>query len=215
MKHFVTIKDIQMQTIQVTQKTWLKIMGENPSHFKGDDLPVESVSWNDVQIFLAKLNELSKKWDYRLPTEQEWENAAQSCDSQSIMDIAWCYENSNNQTRPIGSKLPNKLGLYDMLGNVWEWTSTMNGSGRVLRGGGWYNGARYLRSGVRVSWWPDDRDSVVGFRLVRIARNPRLSNTLTLGPSARALAVAREALEKIADILSDKIIVAPKAIGGE
>jgi formylglycine-generating enzyme required for sulfatase activity len=110
-------------------------MGSNPSHFKGNNLPVENVSWNDVQEFIRKLNQQTGK-RYRLPTEAEWEYAARGgsqgsstkyAGSNSIGDVAWYDGNSGNKTQPVGQKRPNELGLYDMSGNVWEWCADWYG----------------------------------------------------------------------------------------
>lgn len=115
---------------EVTQAQWKKVMGANPSHFQGskvggnaDAHPVENVSWNDVQQFLKMLNALEKKARYRLPTEAEWEYAARAGAAE---DIPWAQIRAVAQldgrtTSPVGSKAPNAWGLYDMLGNVWEW----------------------------------------------------------------------------------------------
>ena len=139
-------------------------MGSNPSRYTGDDnLPVEQVSWKDVQEFIQKLNALTGK-TYRLPTEAEWEYAARGgnqsqgykyAGSNTVGDVAWHYGNSDHKTHPVGQKQPNELGLYDMSGNVWEWcqdwygdysssaqtnpTGPSSGSYRVLRGGSWSN----------------------------------------------------------------------------
>jgi formylglycine-generating enzyme required for sulfatase activity len=160
--------DYEMQDAPVTQGEWNEIMETDPSYFKGINNPVEQVSYEDIKKFLIKLNKKKDGYAYRLPYEQEWDLCAKSCDEQEIKDIAWCYENSKNKTHPIKQKLPNKLDLYDMLGNVWEWTCTQEGSNRVLCGGSWGNDAQYLRSGYRDSVSPGFRgNGGVGFRLVR------------------------------------------------
>ena len=164
-------------------------MGNNPSHFKGDDLPVENVSWDDAQEFITKLNSLTGK-AYRLPTEAEWEFAARGgvqskgylyAGSNDLKTVGWYWKNSGGQTHPIGTKKPNELGLYDMSGNVWEWcndwygdyptepqvnpTGLDSGTYRVHRGGSWYSTAQYCRSAYRNYWLPDHRDFFNGFRL--------------------------------------------------
>ena len=114
---------------EVTQKLWKAVMRSNPSYFKGDDLPVESVSWNDCQAFISKLNTLTGK-HFRLPTEAEWEYAArggsksrgyQYSGSNVIDDVAWFDDNSSSKTHVVGEKLSNELGIFDMSGNVAEW----------------------------------------------------------------------------------------------
>lgn len=134
------VKDFKMGKFLITQKQWLDVMGENPSHFKNvenwENHPVENVSWNDVQLFIAKLNELDDKYTYALPTEEEWEYAARGghdmkdykyAGSNNLDEVGWYYSNSNGKTHPVGQKLPNSIGLYDMSGNVWEWTSSVYG----------------------------------------------------------------------------------------
>jgi len=161
----------------VTQKQWRDLMGSNPSLFQncGDDCPVEHVSWNDAQEFLVKLNEKTGK-KYKLPTQAQWESACQAgsqteyCGSQRFEDVAWFLRNSGARTHPVGQKQPNGLGLYDMNGNVWEWTddcSTGDCQYRVLRGGSWsfdpqFRGAR-KRIGIDASLRLND----YGLRLVR------------------------------------------------
>lgn len=119
---------------EITQKQWKTAMGKNPSAFKGDSLPIESVSWNDVQRFITKLNQ-NGHGKYRLPTEAEWEYCCQAggtngfavgidfdaIDRTNVTDYAWCRGNSENKTHPVGTKRPNAWGLHDMQGNVWEW----------------------------------------------------------------------------------------------
>jgi formylglycine-generating enzyme required for sulfatase activity len=121
---FIKIKNqnYEMQDCPVTQAEWKKVMGTNPTHFKNKpNHPVESVSWDDCQEFIKKMNEKKDGYTYNLPTEEQWEFCAKSCDDQKIMEIAWCWENSKSSTHTVRKKKPNKLGLYDMLGNIWEW----------------------------------------------------------------------------------------------
>lgn len=184
--------DIEMSDSLVTQKLYQKVMGVNPSYFKGCDNPVETVSWNDANEFISKLNAKITKFTYRLPTEKEWELCAKSCDKQDIKDIAWCWENSESKTHPVKLKLPNELGFYDMLGNAWEWCEDIEaGSCRVIRGGSWSNDAQYLRAGGRGSWGPENRYSYVGFRLVRTRRIPLHSSFCSLNSAALTLAIAK------------------------
>ena len=164
-------------------------MGNNPSYFKGDNLPVENVSWNDCQTFIFRLNNLTGK-NFRLPTEAEWEYAARGGNrsrgykysgSNTLSDVAWFDDNSGSKTHPVGTKSPNELGLYDMSGNVWEWcsdwygtyssssqtnpTGPSSGSGRVRRGGCWLNDAGLCRSSSRCDGSPDERGDYLGLRL--------------------------------------------------
>ncbi|MBI3019452.1 MAG: formylglycine-generating enzyme family protein [Deltaproteobacteria bacterium] len=158
-QHQVTLtQDFQMMKTEVTQKMWVSIMSSNPSYFKGDNLPVEQVSWNDVKVFIEKLNQKNDGYTYRLPTEEEWEYAARAGataaysfgDNAAVLgDYGWFSGNSGNKTHPVGQKNPNAFGLYDM------------------HGGSWYGSAQSLRSAVRIGIGPGYRSFNVGFRLVR------------------------------------------------
>ena len=175
---------------EVTQALWQAVMGSNPSHFKGDALPVEQVSWNDCQKFITKLNRLTGK-NFRLPTEAEWEYAARGGNksrgyrysgSNTIDDVAWYENDALSQTHPVGTKQPNELEIYDMTGNVMEWcqdwygsyssspqvnpTGAASGSYRVVRGGGWSDSARDCRTSDRDFISPGGRSSDLGLRLV-------------------------------------------------
>ena len=188
--HDACVSDFEMAVEETTQGQWKKVMGGNPSFFKtcGDDCPVESVSWNDVQEFITKLNRQSGK-EYRLPTEAEWEYACRSggknekyCGGNDVMAVAWYFSTSDNHTQPAGRKQPNGLGLTDMSGNVREWVSDWYediyssvkdnplgpsaGSSRVIKGGGWYMLPRNVRASVRSSLPPAEHTNDVGFRLV-------------------------------------------------
>ena len=188
--HQVTLtNDYYMGKYEVTQALWEAVMGSNPSNFKGDNLPVEKVSWNDCQEFISKLNSLTGR-KFRLPTEAEWEYAArggkksrsyQYSGSSNISDVAWYNGNSGSKTHPVGTKQANELGIYDMSGNVWEWcwdwygsyssssqtnpTGADSGSSSVRRGGGWYDDARGCRLSHRHHFTPDDRYYNLGLRL--------------------------------------------------
>lgn len=155
----------------VTQALWKAVMKDNPSFFNGDTRPVENVSWNDAQAFIAKLNELTGK-SYRLPTEYEWMLAATVDNtiysgSDDIDEVAWYYRNSGNQTHPVGQKKPNSLGIHDLTGNVWEWCQDWyeNKAYRVLRGGSWFGYPRFCRCTSRIGYRPQNRSIIVGFRL--------------------------------------------------
>ena len=162
----------------VTQQQWEAVMGNNPSNFKGGSLPVETVSWDDAQIFIQKLNQLSGKKNYRLPTEEEWEYACRAGatseyyfgdDVSRLGEYAWYDGNSGATTHPVGQKKPNEWGLYDMAGNVWEWTDSWYDSShsyRVIRGGCWYLNSECCRSDYRSYGTPDRRNYLIGFRLV-------------------------------------------------
>ena len=189
--HQVTLtNDYYIGKYEVTQALWKAVMGNNPSKFKGDNLPVEQVSWNDCQEFISKLNRITGK-TFRLPTEAEWEYAArggnksrgyQYSGSNNISDVAWYKDNSGSKTHAVGSKQANELGIYDMSGNVLEWCQDWKGtyssssqtnpiganSGyyRVYRGGSWYGIAGYCRSSFRFSYAPGFRYYILGLRLI-------------------------------------------------
>ena len=155
---------------EVTQGQWKAIMGSNPSHFRFEEsgtFPVENVSWNHCQAFIRKLNEMSKK-KFRLPTVAEWEYASQASAVDlygDLYSIAWFEENSGKTVHPVGQKQPNAFGLYDTIGNVWEWChDTTYNSMRAIRGGGWNIPGRYLRTTSRSPDF-DYRGSHLGFRL--------------------------------------------------
>jgi formylglycine-generating enzyme required for sulfatase activity len=188
--HSVTVSSFRIGKHEITQAQWKLIMGGNPSNFKGDNLPVESVSWNEVQEFISRLNAATGK-SYRLPTEAEWEYAARGgkrsggymySGSNNLYDVAWFTDNSGDQTRPTGTKKANELGIHDMSGNVWEWCldwygsysassqqdpmGASSGSYRVIRGGSYGSGASYCRVANRGSDSPGDRYASLGFRVV-------------------------------------------------
>ena len=168
---------------EVTQAEWEAVMGENPSRFKNPDNPVERVSWDDCQEFLKKLNALPSVKEsgltFRLPPEEEWKAACRAGSTGSyclladgteiakdtLGRVAWFDGNADNRTHPVGQKEPNAFGLYDMHGNVWEWTSTEEGADRVRRGGCWYLSALRCRSSDRNGDAPSSRFDDLGFRL--------------------------------------------------
>jgi len=226
--HPVQLSDYWIGQFPVTQALWRAVgltpgpspeergvsLDPDPSFFKGDRRPVERVSWDDAQVFIQKLNLLMPGWNFRLPTEAEWEYAARSpaegtkarggpseevtqshplttryAGSDRLETVAWWDGNSNGETKPVGLKLPNALGLFDMSGNVWEWCADWfdekyyqkclekgteldprndeAGSLRVLRGGSWIDDdPRYCRVAGRGSNVPTYRLIIIGFRLV-------------------------------------------------
>ena len=179
---------------EVTQKQWSKVMGDNPSSFKGDDLPVDSVLFFDVLEFIRKLNYKEGTDKYRLPSEAEWEYAARAGtttrysfgDSESMLgEYAWYDDNSDRKSHPVGQKKPNFWGLYDIYGNVWEWVdddlhddyagapidgsawASGGGSCRMVRGGSWSGSAQDCRSAFRSANYVDFHSTAVGFRLLQ------------------------------------------------
>jgi formylglycine-generating enzyme required for sulfatase activity len=192
--HQVCISDFYIGKYVVTQAQWVAVMGSNPSTFTGERRPVEQVSWDDAQDFIAKLNAHTLK-RYRLPTEAEWEYAARSggkhekwagtSDANLLGDYAWYNNNSGQRTQVVGQKQPNGLGLYDMSGNICEWVQDLYGdvyyeespednphgpmlstNYRVLRGGCWHMSASGVRAAARTRFIPSARFSIYGFRLV-------------------------------------------------
>lgn len=187
--HQVTLSDYYIGQTEVTQALWKVVMGGNPSESKGNNLPVESVSWNDCQVFIQKLNQLTGK-QFRLPTEAEWEYAARGgrksrgykyAGGNDIGLVAWCGDNSGNRTHTVATKQANELGVYDMSGNVEEWCSDWYdgyqsssqsdpqrpslGSCRVNRGGSCYCNAVDCRVSYRSIGTPDILFSDLGLRL--------------------------------------------------
>jgi formylglycine-generating enzyme required for sulfatase activity len=191
----VTLSDFYIGKYEITQKQWREIMGSNPRYLyftRCDDCPVESVSWEDAQEFIGKLNQKTGK-NYRLPTEAEWEFTARGgksaasppanrfSGSDRIRDVAHYYDNSRNKTNKVGSLQPNELGIYDMSGNVSEWCSDWyasyknsaktnpqgpaSGTQRVVRGGSWGNDSRSCRVTYRENRNPKESYSRIGFRL--------------------------------------------------
>ncbi len=191
--HQVVLKGFWVGKCEVTQGQWQGLMGSNPSDFSscGADCPVERVSWEDVQGFIRKLNG-RVDGPFRLLTEAEWEYACRSggkeekyCGGANADMVAWHSGNSGRKTHPVGKKLPNGLGLYDMSGNVFEWVSDWysdnyyvnsprdnpqgpsSGSARVVRGSGWHYGPAFVRSAARYGGLPSNRRNSLGFRLAR------------------------------------------------
>ena len=209
--HSVTVSDFYIGKYEVTQKKWKEVMGNNPSSFKGDNLPVEKVSWYDAVEFCNKKSRAEgltpcytgsgknikcnfSANGYRLPTEAEWDYAAQGGNNSkgytyaggnTIGTVAWYTDNSGNKTHPLGTKQSNELGIYDMSGNVWEWCNDWydedyysrspkdnpkgpsSSSCRVLRGGSCSDNDYYCRIAFRDSNKPDGCFYDNGFRVVR------------------------------------------------
>jgi formylglycine-generating enzyme required for sulfatase activity len=188
--HSVTLSSYYIGKYEVTQAEWKAVMGNNPSCTKGDDRPVENVSWDDCQTFIARLNSITGR-SFSLPTEAQWEFAARGGNSSRgykysgshfVDNVALYRDNSGNVTHDVGTKSANELGLYDMSGNVWEWcsdwygnyssnsqtnpTGSYSGSDRVFRGGSWCHIARYCRVSSRFNYAPDYRINYIGLRLV-------------------------------------------------
>ncbi|MBC2715305.1 MAG: SUMF1/EgtB/PvdO family nonheme iron enzyme [Desulfobacteraceae bacterium] len=212
--HTVYIDGFWMGKYLITQANWKKVMAStfwkkvslynyNPSWFKaGQEYPVERISWNEAQEFIQKLLSFNKgKYLFRLPTEAEWEYAARSCGKhqkyaggKNLDALAWYSANSGMATQPVGTKLPNKLGLYDMSGNVYEWCLdeysesaykrhkknnpliTGEGTKQVIRGGSWSNSPHEMRSTYRASVNQDFKGNYIGFRLVMTSVNRKKFN---------------------------------------
>ncbi len=196
--HTATVPTFWIGKFPVTQSLYKWVMGENPSHFQGENRPVESVSWNDAQTFIRDLNQISGK-QFRLPNETEWEYAARGgihwrkgyeyAGSNDIERVAWYDENNHEETKPVGLKEPNQLGIYDMSGNVvewceddWHWSYSdaptdgsawidypNRNSNRVIRGGIWFVlafNADFCRVAYRSNYAPSNSYRYIGFRLV-------------------------------------------------
>lgn len=177
-----------------TQALWEAVMGENPSEFRGPNRPVERVSWLEVQRFIEHLERGFRQPMFGLPTEAQWEYACRAGTTSArygeLDEIAWHEGNSDGETHPVGLKQANAWGLYDMLGNVWEWCADVfawdrvdppvyrdpaSGQGRVYRGGGWFSDARGIRAACRAWRGPGVHGVGLGFRLAR-GRGPHLAS---------------------------------------
>jgi formylglycine-generating enzyme required for sulfatase activity len=206
-QHEVTLtKGFYLGATTVTQEQWLAVIKENPSRFKGNtkrkkNLPVENVTWEECQEFLEKLGE-KEQHAYRLPTEAEWEYACRAgstrryCygdDPKLVGVYAWFADNAKERTHPVALKKPNRWGLYDMHGNIWQWCADWygdypkkavvdpkgpeKGTSRVLRGGSFYSPALFVRCAVRGFFDPSKRGPNIGFRVVLANRQrQRTSN---------------------------------------
>jgi len=171
-QHTVTLpRAFYLAVHEVTQREWRRVTGESPSNFAGcDTCPVERVTYLDVEQFLAKLN-LASAWPgFRLPTEAEWEYACRAGGVKAYGDRDTIDRTRANydgtRTKPVGSYASNAWGLFDMSGNVWEWTSDDHSPGlKVIRGGSWRFGADSARCGLRYTHRPQDRGYSLGVRL--------------------------------------------------
>ncbi len=176
----------------VTQELWTAAMGDNPSRFKHPKRPVEQVSWDDAGRFLQRVNSQVPGLDLVLPTEAQWEYACRAGTAtpnyagseKDLADIAWFFENSGLETQPVAAKRCNAWGLYDMLGNVWEWCAdgrrnytaepatdpagALDGASRAVRGGSWHDFARGVRAAYRYAFHREYRSVSIGFRCARV-----------------------------------------------
>ncbi len=183
--HHVFVSEFWIDIYEVTQKQFQQVMGDNPSDFYGETLPVDQVTWFEARDYCQTINK-------RLPTEAEWEKAARAGTStryywgdKILNDFAWYWDNSEKVTHPVGQKKPNVFGLYDMLGNVWEWTGDFYidnyyqdspkkdpkgpfaSKYRSIRGGSWRDLASFLRTSRRNYELPSARLNHIGFRCVK------------------------------------------------
>jgi formylglycine-generating enzyme required for sulfatase activity len=196
-KHPVRVsRPFYMSRHEITQRQWRVVMGENPSHFKGKDRPVENITWHQVQEFIRRLNLRDHTRSYRLPTEAEWEYACragsvtQFCfgdDREKLDRYGWYCRNSDFETHPVGKLRPNDWGLYDMHGNAAEWcqdwyegyprtgvfrsdpSGPASGTEKIIRGGAWDQAASFCRSAARSRNVTNDGSVLVGFRLAKDA----------------------------------------------
>jgi len=191
--HKVKVSDFRIGKYEVTQNQWVSVMGYNPSrHSKCGDCPIENVTWNEIQEFLAKASQIVG-FKLRLPTEAEWEYAAGwgeirrtwsgTDEKRFLKNYSWFSLNSNDLSHPVGRKAPNELGIFDMSGNVWEicsdWygdkyypkstidlpTGPKGGEYRVIRGGAWHSFADMIRVANRSKCSPNNPDEANGFRV--------------------------------------------------
>lgn len=189
----VSLTDYYIGETVVTQALWEVLMNDNPSHFKGKDLPVERVSWEECQVFISKLNTLTG-CQFRLPSEAEWEFAARGgintehfkfsgCNDDRKSEFVWSKDNSKTQSHEVKSMEPNELGIYGMSGNISEWcqdwyfnsyansgsrvnpTGPISGNTKVYRGGSWDDKTMNCRASKRFSMNPTYRNKLVGLRL--------------------------------------------------
>lgn len=159
--------DFYISTTEITQHVWREVMGTGAGFFKGDNLPVESVSWSQVQQFIRTLNQKSGM-NFRLPSNPEWETAARGTSgttkysgSDMLSEVGWYEANSGSKTHPVMQKKSNALGLYDMSGNVWEWCSS-----KSIKGGSWISTSSQC-SITNANTANDQGDYSIGFRVCR------------------------------------------------
>ena len=188
--HQVTLSDYLIGETEVTQELWISVMdGDDPATNIGLNKPVGTVSWNDCNTFITRLNQLTGE-HFRMPTEAEWEYAARGgrlnsgykySGSDNVDEVAWYCENTDNTSQPVKQKQPNQLGIYDMSGNVHEWCSDIyelypetaqtnprgaeNGPEHIIRGGAYLNTTNYCRVSYRFYYCPSQKSSYVGLRL--------------------------------------------------
>ena len=178
-------KDYSMGNTVVTQKLWEGVKGSANARFPGVDRPMENVSWKDCVAFIKDLNGhpdvKAANLKFRLPTDEEWEHACRAGSTGdwglmrnamegSIDAMGWCDKNGEHQTHPVATKEPNAWGLYDMHGNVWEWTSTPQGSDFICRGGAWDSGETSCTAESRRAMPKKTRRENIGFRLLACPR---------------------------------------------
>ena len=192
-QHVVQIRSFAIGKYEITQKQWQALMGNNPSKARGNNLPVEMISWKDAQKYVEKLSKITRQ-KYRLPSESEWEYAARAGSSSlypwgdsdiELLDYAW-FSPKLNETRPVGLKIANTFGLYDILGNVEEWVQDClhknyikapndgrvwikggDCSKRMLRGGFWETDSLNARTAIRNSQNRNVKSPFIGLRVAR------------------------------------------------
>lgn len=196
--HGVMLSSFDIGKYEVTQQQWLDLMGTKPGpggywqQPQWQQMPVVSVTWHDTQDFIRVLNDLDRQYHYRLPTEAEWEYVARDGEGdlrpfpvETMDDYAWSITNSGDVAHPVGQRLANKWGVYDMFGNAWEWVNDwyqpaayamhsptnpvgpVKGTMKVRRGGSYHCATHFVRSAYRAADLPTQRYTVTGFRLVR------------------------------------------------
>jgi formylglycine-generating enzyme required for sulfatase activity len=210
-QHQVRLETFGMMTTEVTQAQWKAVMGTNHSWTQGDSLPVESITYLDAAMFVTKLNHKNPGKRYHLPSEAEWEYACRAgttgttylgdADS-NLSRIAWYKTNAGNKTHPVAKLEPNAWGLYDMLGNVWEWCEDFyhenyngapndgsawlipDGDSRIMKGGSYYDDSRSCRCAERARFQQTTKKYHQGFRIAEtIPKKLRQARKLSDFPS--------------------------------